>query len=492
MPKDILTFTTPAAAGVSPACVSAFLDDVRARELALHSFIFLRHGKVFAEGYASPFKEGEFHRMYSVSKTFVSMAVGALIVEGKLSLDDKVADFFPDKCPPDLHPWVKEATVRDLLMMATPFTNQTYTPRDKDWAYTFFNTVPSHPAGTIFNYDTSGTYVLDVLVERLTGKPFLEYLKEKALLEIGFSPKSTCVKAPEGIMWGGSGVLCSSRDLARLAVLVSRDGEFEGKQLLPRDYVIAAKSKQIDNGPTSFINPLDGHGYGYQIWRIFENGYGFIGMGGQLALTFPDKDFIAVFTGDMQGHPTTYGGVFEVLKANVLDHLSDSPLDDDPAATAGMEKRIAAFDIPLPAGKKTSPYQEKVSGVSYKLIRNPMEITSFKLDLSEDEGVFRYQTSRGPRELKFGIGKYILTEFPEKNYSGDTIGKPLGRGYRTLAGASWREDHKLMLRVFLIDDYFGNLAVTFSFKGDDVGISMYKTAEWFLDEYQGFAGGRKV
>ncbi|MCQ2446127.1 MAG: serine hydrolase, partial [Clostridia bacterium] len=96
MSKDILTFTSPAAAGVSPKCVSTFLDDVRARELALHSFVFLRHGKVFAEGYAAPFKEGEFHRMYSVSKTFVSMAVGALIGEGKLSLDDPVSKYLPE------------------------------------------------------------------------------------------------------------------------------------------------------------------------------------------------------------------------------------------------------------------------------------------------------------------------------------------------------------------------------------------------------------
>ena len=490
MKKDILAFTSPAAAGISPDCITAFIDSLKAHELAVHSFIFMRHGKIFAEGYAAPFKEGDLHRMYSVSKTFVSMAIGALIGEGKLSLEDKVAAFFPDKCPPHLHPWIAEATVRDLLMMATPFTDQTYTPHDNDWTYTFFNTVPSHPSGTIFHYDTSGTYILDVLVERLTGKPFLEYLKDTALREIGFSENASCVKAPEGISWGGSGVLCSSRDLARLALLVARDGEFDGKQLLPRDYVIAAKSKQIDNAPDSFINPLDGHGYGYQIWRIFENGYGFIGMGGQLALTFPDKDFIAVFTGDTQGHPTTYGGILDLLKTKILDHLS-APLPEDAAAEACMRGRIAAFDIPLPAGGRHSPLASSVSGVTYRLNRNPMDITAFSLELGEEEGIFRFQTGRGPRALKFGIGKYILTTFPETSYSGDTIGIPAGCGYRTLAGASWREDHKLMLRVYLIDDYFGNMTATFSFKGDEVGLSMFKTAEWFLNEYQGFAGGRK-
>ena len=106
MKKDILRFSSPAEAGVSPRAVTAFLDDVADRGFAMHGFLFLRHGKVFAEGYYAPFQKDEPHRMYSVSKTFVSMAVGALIGEGKLKLSDRVASFFPDKCPPDLHPWV--------------------------------------------------------------------------------------------------------------------------------------------------------------------------------------------------------------------------------------------------------------------------------------------------------------------------------------------------------------------------------------------------
>ena len=489
MSKDILRFSTPAEAGVSPRAVTAFLDDVADRGFAIHGFLFLRHGKVFAEGYYAPFRQDEPHRMYSVSKTFVSMAVGALIGEGKLKLTDRVASFFPDKCPPDMHPWVAGATVRDLLMMATPFNNQTYKPSDPDWVYTFFNTVPNHPAGTVFRYDTSGTYVLDALVERITGRSFLEYLKEKALLEIGFSPDARCVEAPEGIPWGGSGVLCSARDLARFALLVSRGGVYEGKELLPSAYVREATARQIDNATTGHRSLISGRGYGYQIWRAFHDGYSFTGMGGQLALTFPSLDLIAVFIGDSQGHPDPYGGVVEALKYRIVDPLAAGDASPDPEGEKELAERVSSLSLALPAGKAASPLAKEIAGKNYRLNRNPMGITSFSLDLGEKEGVFRYETLRGPRSLPFGIGRYVLSEFPEKTYSGIRIGSPAGRGYRTAAAGVWTEEHKLALRVYLIDNYFGNLNVTLSFKGKEVGLSFEKTAEWFLEEYSGMAGG---
>ena len=490
MSKDILRFAPIGESGVSPRAVEAFLDDVAERGFAMHGFLFLRHGKVFAEGYYAPFQKDEPHRMYSVSKTFVSMAVGALIGEGKLSLSDRVASFFPDKCPPDLHPWVAEATVRDLLMMATPFTNQTYTPADPDWVYTFFNTVPSHPAGTVFRYDTSGSYVLDALVERLTGMSFLDYLKEKALLEIGFSPDARCVEAPEGIPWGGSGVLCSARDLARFALLVANDGFFDGKELLPASYVREAKSRQIDNATSGHHSLTGGLGYGYQIWRIFRGGYGFLGMGGQLALTFPDLDLIAIFIGDSQGHPIPYGGVTEALKYRIVEPLAAREASPDPEGEASLARRLASLELAPPPGSAFSPRAARIDGKRFRLNRNRMGILSFSFSFEGDRGVLSLDTLRGRREIPFGLGRYLLSEFPEKNYSGIRIGSPAGRGYRTAAMGVWTEEHKLALRAYLIDDYFGNFNATFSFKGGEVGLSFEKTAEWFLEEYEGMAGGR--
>ena len=491
MKKDILQFGTPEEAGISSRNVVKFIEDIKKKRTMMHSFIFIRNGKVFAEGYYPPFVQDEFHRMYSVSKTFVSMAVGALIGEGKLSLDDKVVSFFPDKCPGYVHPWVADATVRDLLRMATPFREgTTYKVSDPDWSYTFFNTEPNHPAGTIFNYDTSGSYILDVIVERITGKPFMEYLKEKALKAIGFSEGSFCVKAPEGYSWGGSGVMCSTRDLARLALLVANDGVFEGRELLPADYLKEARSFQIDNNTSGNNNLYSGLGYGYQIWRTYDNGYSFVGMGGQLAITIPEKNFIAVFTGDSQGHSVPYGGVFEALRDNITDHLGDAMPADD-AALSEMKEAIANLTPAMLAGKESSPAAKEISGVTYRMNREDrMGIRKLTLNLGEDEGELVYDTTRGLKTLRFGFGKFVVGTFPETHYFGDTIGTPSGKGYRYMAQAVWTEERKLVLRVYLIDMYFGNFTATFAFKGDEVALSMEKTAEWFLEEYQGFTAGK--
>ena len=84
----------------------------------------------------------------------------------------------------------------------------------------------------------------------------------------------------------------------------------------------------------------------------------------------------------------------------------------------------------------------------------------------------------------------MVGTFPETHYFGDTIGTPSGKGYRYMAQAVWTEERTLVLRVYLIDMYFGNFTATFAFKGDEVALSMEKTAEWFLEEYQGFTAGK--
>ena len=142
----------------------------------MHGFLLVRHNRIAAEGYWAPWTAEHTHRIYSVSKSFVALAVGMMIDEGRLTLDDLVVEYFPDKLPEELHPWLAASTVQDLLTMATPHSTTSYTRDDPDWVWTFFNRTPSHPPGTIFSYDTAATVVLTATVERLAGMPFLDYI----------------------------------------------------------------------------------------------------------------------------------------------------------------------------------------------------------------------------------------------------------------------------------------------------------------------------
>ena len=490
---DILQFARPEEMGVHPGLIADYVREMNARRKMCHSFLMMRHGKVIAEGYWKPFHKDWLHRMYSVSKTFVSAAIGMLCDEGKISLNDKIADYFPDKLPENPHPYIMEMTIRDMLMMATCHKYNTYNGNDMDWLHTFFNPhhEPDHRAGTEFRYDTSGTYTLDVLVERITGKDFLTYLKDKYLREVGFSEDAWCVEAPEGYAWGGSGVECTTRDMARFALLFTQNGVVGGKRYLSEEYVREATSKQIDNAGANGDNGVTGFGYGYKIWRGWHNSYCFLGMGGQLVICIPDRDFVFCCTGDMQGDADGYDvPINHVLWDTVIDKMSDEAVESDDAAYEELGKLLDSIEVNVPAGEKTSPLAEKISGRRYALGENRMGMTGFTVTFEGDGGKVVYETPRGEKEFCFGSGRYEDTFFPETHYSGRRINTPLGREYRCLNAAVWLEENKLLVRSYVIDDYFGNMAAVFTFDEDRVSLDITKTAEWFMDEYPGHAEGK--
>ena len=148
MDKNELFFpaSSPENLGVPSLAVLSFIERIDREQTCMHGFLLLRKGQIAAEGYWAPYDENSMHRMYSVSKSFVSLAIGLMFDEGKICLDDRVVQFFKDKIPQNIHPYLAQSTIRDLLVMATPHTTNSYTQYDSDWAATFFNQAPTTPA----------------------------------------------------------------------------------------------------------------------------------------------------------------------------------------------------------------------------------------------------------------------------------------------------------------------------------------------------------
>ena len=141
--------------------------------------------------------------MFSITKSFVSMAIGCLAEESKLKLDDKIVDYFPEKQPESgTYKYTAMLTIRDMLKMKTCHTKTTYkNPGVTDWVGSFFTTKPTHVPGTVFSYDTSSTHVLGALVEKLSGMTILDYLRSKGLDELGFSKDAHILTDPQGMRW---------------------------------------------------------------------------------------------------------------------------------------------------------------------------------------------------------------------------------------------------------------------------------------------------
>lgn len=476
---------SPESLGIPSKAILNFLQRIDAEHICMHGFLLVRHNRIAAEGYWAPWSVERKHRMYSVSKSFVALAVGMMIDEGKLTLNDYVANYFPDKLPENLHPWLATSTVRDLLMMATAHSRTSYTRDDPDWLWTFFNLTPSHPPGTIFAYDTAATVVLTAIVERLSGKPFLDYMRPRFLDRIGFSADAWCVRTPEGGSWGGSGVICTLRDMAKVALACMNGGMWGDERVLPEEYVRAATSKQIDNSIRG------NHGYGYQIWCEKENGFSFRGMGSQYAFCYPDKEFLFACIADTQGAPSG-SPIPQVMREEIYPHLADGPLPEDREAQAALAEKISQLAVlPLP-GKPDAPVRSKVDGAWYALEENQMGITRMRLSFQGDQGTWEYTNAQGDNVLPFGIGRVVCGKFPQRNYFGGQIGTSPGIEYECMTSAAWIDEQTLNMEVYITDNYLGGLRISFAFKGDEIAVFMTKQAEWFLDEYEGFAGGRRI
>lgn len=480
--------TTPEAVGISSESVQKLMDIFNENNLYMHSFLMIRHGQIAAEGYWAPFTKESKHRMYSSTKSFVAGAIGLLYDEGKLDLNDPVHTFFPEFPPQSLHPFIRETTVRDLLTMSSPHTT-TYSFHMDEWVKSFFETAPKRPGGTVFRYDTSATYILDVIVERLTGQPFIEYMKDKMLREVGFSEDAWCVKAPDGYSWGGSGLLCTTLDMARYAYILLKNGNVNGKQLLSEAYVRQATAKQVATSHCR-LQP-NSYGYGYQIWRHRDTAFAFNGMGNQIAICYPEEDFIFVCTADNQGNGYSYKLIYDTVYHEIVKKLSPEVLPENPAAFEKMQETISGLSLLLPEGKADSLMQKEVNGAVYKLEENPMGIEKLSVSFGEEGGVLRYTNERGDKEIPFGLGVYKEGKFPETHYSGDTIGTPKGSGYRIFSAGVWPSENNLVIRVNAMDDYYGNLTITLGFRDDKIGVIMDKNAENFFNEYAGIAGGVK-
>lgn len=492
MNNEILKKTTPEEIGLSTAHVRNFINQLHKRGIHMHSVIGIRHNKVFFEGYYAPFTKDKFHRMYSVSKSFVAGAIGLLLDEGRISLDDKVASYFTDILPEDPHPYIMEATVRNLLMMSSPHRGTTHGFDSSDWVRSFFTTVPSHPAGTLFNYDTSASLVLNALVERVTGKPFLEYMKDKMLRETGFSENAYCIKTPDGYSWGGSGVLCTPMDLARYALIYLNGGKWGEKQLISKEFIDAATSNQISTYRSSGIDPLsEGYGYGYYTWRIHGNGFAFLGMGEQMALCYPEHDFLFVCTADGQGHSSVRASIMELLYSNIIENFNSDPIEDDPDAVAELNKQLESLSLPVPCGTAHSPIESKINGVKFALDGHNRTIEEFSLIFEEDHGAMKYRNSVGEKEIVFGLGKYKKGYFPEY-YSGDTMLTPSERYYESQTCGVWVDEQNFLIRIDVVDNHIGNSTMLFSFTDDGVILKINSCAEGFLEEYDGIRKGKPI
>ena len=280
---------TPESQGISSDLFAALLRELDAsKDTEMHHFMALRHGKVICECNFAPYPKGMWHITHSMCKSITGMAIGMLIEEEKLKLDENIYDIFPDHINAFSKIFRPVITVENLLTMTSGVTfNESGIVSGNDWLGSFLNASVNGKPGTEFQYNSLNTYVLSAIVTKRTGETLTEYLTPRLFGPLGITKYywETC---PKGITKGGWGLFLCAEDMAKLGQLYLQKGKWNGQQLVSEYWIEISTARHLKT-------QNDTYGYGYQLWMEQRPGsFEYNGMLGQNVIIYPDMDMVLV------------------------------------------------------------------------------------------------------------------------------------------------------------------------------------------------------
>lgn len=540
--NTILTANFPETTGISASCIMDTLREIDQKGIFLHSFLLWKSDNLVAEGYYAPVKRNDLHRMFSVTKSFVSIAIGLLQEECRLTLDDPIVKFFPEYVPDpaQAHPWLLATTIRDMLSMRSCHATTTYDKFSSktDWVASFFTVPPTHKPGTVFHYDTSATHTLCALVEKLSGMTMLDYLRKKVLDEIDFSKKAYCLKDGFGVSMGGSGLMATSRDLMLFALLILKQGKLNAKQYVPADYIKEATSFQTATCVTGPV-PSESQGYGLQFWIGEHSSIVCYGMGGQLVILLPEYNTAIVTTADTQGYQGGNQVIYDAIFRHILPELEKrqapwTPSDEEKLDFEQFMSKLAMRPLNhnKVASKAWNNKSENVNDINTSFLTNFRPImSSFEgtyvikkaSDTAEaldkniinetiwDEISFEMSESMAPSctgkvslkchvfpsmvespvTFEFGFGALKEGTLNMTTHMGNRADEPVPVSMRYAASAEWLSENMLYIRVHLLDTSVGSIHIQAAFGESDVTIFLRKQEETLFGEFSGHLYGTR-
>lgn len=544
--NTITSTTFPEAAGISASCIIDALREIDIREVSMHSFLLCKDDCLVAEGYYAPVKKNDLHRMFSVTKSFTSIAIGLLQEEGRLSLDDSIVKFFPEYVPnaSEAHPWLLATTIRDMLSMRSCHASTTYDKFSSktDWVKSFFTVAPTHKPGTVFHYDTSSSHTLCALVEKLTGMKMLDYLRNKVLNEIGFSKEAYCLTDGFGVSMGGSGLMATSRDFMLFALLILNNGKLNGKQYISADYIKESTSFQTATCVTGPV-PSESQGYGLQFWIGEHGSIVCYGMGGQLAILLPEYNTAIVTTADTQGYQGGNQVIYDAIFRHILPELEKkkapwTPSDEERLAFEQFMSKLAMR--PLNHNKAVSEtWNNKFENVNDI---NTSFLTNFRPIMSSFEGTYVIKkasdaaealdkniinetiwdeisfemsepltpsctgkvslkchvfpsivdsTVDSPVTFEFGFGALKEGTLNMTTHMGNRADEPVSVSMHYAASAEWLSENMLYIRVHLLDTSVGSIHIQAVFGESDITVFLRKQEETLFGEFSGHLYGTR-
>ena len=296
-----LETSTPEAQGVESAWLNGFFCALQdCNQIHVHSVAVLRHGKLIAEGSFKPYTAAYPHMQFSVSKSIVGMAVGIAVKEGRLSIEDRVINFFADDHSLFRNTKLANVTIRHLMQMSSGVKyNEIFSVTDRDWVRGYLSSECAFEPGTSFDYNSMNTYMLAAVLRKVTGMSLVDYLMPRLFGPMRI-PRPRWEQSPAGIEKGGWGLYLRTVDMAKFGQLYLQGGRWNCengmRQLVPEEWVRDSVTHMVQTDPKKHTNC-----YGYLLWSFpIKRSFQYSGLFGQHVIILPHLDAVVAMTGGSQ------------------------------------------------------------------------------------------------------------------------------------------------------------------------------------------------
>ncbi|SES42962.1 CubicO group peptidase, beta-lactamase class C family [Streptomyces sp. yr375] len=414
-----LPTSTPSAQGVDASRVLAFFDALDACEaVEPHSVMILRHDHVVAAGWWAPYHRDRLHLLYSISKSFTATAVGLAVAEGVIGLDDPVVSYFPEFEADITDPRSRAMRVRHLASMTSGHEAETLERARAldpgDLVRGFLLLPPERDPGTVFAYNQPATYTLAAILQRVTGQSLTAYLRPRLLDPLGIGEVGWLADRT-GRELGFSGLHAVTDAVARLGLLYLGEGRWEGKQLLPQEWVAEATRSHIPTATPGESADRDGDwglGYGFSFWQS-RHGYRGDGAYGQFCLVLPEHDAVIATTAATNDMPALLDLVWEHL----IPAFGPEPLTGRGDAEAALADRLTRLALPPAPGAPVPPERaEQWSGAEFTPhgggCADQPGLTGVSVSVDADGWTLTLVEDGDPLRAALGAGGWQVAEEP--------------------------------------------------------------------------------
>lgn len=402
--QDLLPRSTPEAQGMSSAHIQEFMDTLmQDTRTEIHSCIVMRHGHVVAEVYPQPWQKDYRHTMYSVSKTFTSVAVGMCIQDSLIALSDTIGKFI--SMPASATRNVRAITVRDLLTMQSGIPVDTKIRiHETEWLRAYLSKKNTAVPGTRWAYDSIMSYILSAIVQKVTGQMLMDFLKERLFFPLGITD-ALWEESPEGITCGGWGLYIRPEAMAAFGQFLLNKGQWQGKQLLSTSWVEEMMKPQSVNGR-----------YSYHIWQTKYPGWAEAnGANGQFIFIIPETDMVVSITQCTGKTAPIQDWIKTMLVDRCMHEALPPPTSPNPPKDL---KALKNYTLPLAQGQAycsdSIPLQDTEVNIANPLVLedNPLRWKRFGITQSNDTMLLDILDTDGRKyTITLGYGKWIESEF---------------------------------------------------------------------------------